>query len=287
MKHKFLNSLLSLAAVPLTVATANGALVVYEPFDDSNASLTGNTAGTTPDGLAGNWTATAGWDVLSGSLDGGTLATSGNRVRADSGGNSSVTVTAGTFGTLLNHSSSLWFSILYTTTPGVGGGNPDAGFALGTATLNGTNNIPMSSSGTGVGFSMKSGNMAATTWQAGALGRDTTGTVGREPVVASTTYLIVGEMVWGADAASNDTINLYFPNMTTLALGSVVATRSVVLDQSGFNTITYAMKNDSQPAFFDEIRFGGSSADVLPAIPEPSAALLGGVGMLMLLRRRR
>jgi len=37
---------------------------------------------------------------------------------------------------------------------------------------------------------------------------------------------------------------------------------------------------------YDEIRFGATFADVSP-VPEPSAALLGALGVLALLRRRR
>ena len=79
---------------------------------------------------------------------------------------------------------------------------------------------------------------------------------------------MVGEIIWGADGAAADTINLYFPNKN-LALGPVVATRSAVLDQSSFGVISYAHKNDSMPAYFDEIRFGANYASVAPANTDP------------------
>lgn len=40
-------------------------------------------------------------------------------------------------------------------------------------------------------------------------------------------------------------------------------------------------------ALYDEIRIGESLDDVVVPIPEPTTALLGGLGTLLLLRRRR
>jgi hypothetical protein len=245
-----------------------GPMVIYEPFADANATLDGNTAGS---GLSGNWTAQAAWAVDSGSIPWGALKVSGNQVRATTGGGGGRAVvspgsTLADTG-LLNHGSTLWFSMIYTTTPGATSTNPDAGFALGTATLDGGNNIPMTSAGNGIGFSVKSGQLQATTWVSGALGRSTASN-GGEPIANATTYLVVGEIIWGADGAATDTINLYFPDKN-LAQGSVVATRSAVLDQAAFSVISYAHKNDSTPAYFDEIRFGASYADVAPADTSP------------------
>jgi len=45
--------------------------------------------------------------------------------------------------------------------------------------------------------------------------------------------------------------------------------------------------NSSGEARFDELRIATTFADAIGVIPEPSAALLGGLGMLCLLRRRR
>jgi hypothetical protein len=250
-------------------ATVNlgGPMVIYEPFADSEATLGANTSGM---GLSGVWTANANWAVDSGSIPWGTLKFSGNQVRATTGGtggNASIsTGTTLTSSGLLEHGEKLWFSMLYTTTPSVSG-NPDAGFALGTAALDGGNNIPMTSSGNGIGFSVKGGQLQATTWLGGAIGRSTASN-GGEAVTGSTTYLVVGEIIWGANGAAADTINLYFPNKN-LQLGPVVATRSAVLDQSSFGVISYAHKNDSIPSYFDEIRFGANYASVAPANTDP------------------
>lgn len=274
-------------AAALFVSPAQAALVIYEPFANSDPSLTGNPGGT---GLTGNWNATAGWDVLAGSLSYGSLPTSGNQVRTDSGGAASIGIgpalaSAG----LLNDGATLWFSVILTTTPDIGT-NPDAGFSIGTDGLSGSNNIPMSNSGSGAGFTVKQGQIRATTWTAGTGGRDNTA-AGSEPATAATTYLIVGELIWNANPLNNDTLNIYLPD-TSLAKGTVKATRSVVLNQLLFDTISYGQKADSQPGFFDEIRFGSSFNDVIgvsavAAIPEPATAALGLLAIAGLALRRR
>jgi hypothetical protein len=184
-----------------------GPMVIYEPFADSDAILGTNTSGV---GLSGNWTAQSSWAVDSGSIPWGALKYSGNQVRATTGGTGgNAFVSTGTTlssSGLLEHGKKLWFSMLYTTTPSVSG-NPDAGFALGTSNLDGANNIPMGGSGNGIGFSIKGGALRATTWSAGTAARNTSGTTASdsEPVTGSTTYLVVGEITWGADGAAADT----------------------------------------------------------------------------------
>jgi hypothetical protein len=254
-----------------------GTMVIYEPFADSDPILGTNTSGL---GLSGNWTAQSSWAVDSGSIPWGALKYSGNQVRATTGGTGgSAFISTGTTLTssgLLEPGKTLWFSMLYTTTPSVSG-NPDAGFALGTAALDGGNNIPMTSPGNGIGLTIKNGALRATTWSAGTAARNTSGTTATdsEPVTGSTTYLVVGEIIWGANGTATDTINLYFPNKN-LALGPVVATRSAVLDQSSFGVISHAHKNDSIPSYFDEIRFGANSASVIPANTDPLTLAPGG-----------
>lgn len=137
----------------------------------------------------------------------------------------------------------------------------------------------MSSSGEGLGFRFKNG-LQATSWDAGSA----TSGAGAS-VSTATLYLVVGQMIFGAGDADADIINLYLPD-TNLNLGGIVSTRSAVLDQTVFNTVTFANKADTTGDRFDEIRFGATSDDVL-VVPEPAAALLGAIGSLLLLRRRR
>jgi hypothetical protein len=89
MNPKF-QSRLALAALLAGITSLHAAPVVYEPFADSNASLTGNTPGT---GLTGTWAANeATWSVGSPGFSFGKLAFSGNRAnKTSSRGANSIT----------------------------------------------------------------------------------------------------------------------------------------------------------------------------------------------------
>lgn len=268
------------AALGIAISSLHAAPVIHEPFAQDPGALNGKATGT---GLTGNWSANGNWQVDSGTMLFGSLASTGNKLLATTGGSGgrafASTGTSLSDANLLNDGASLWFSVIYTTTPVVSG-NPDAGFALGTAALNGTNNVPMGTGNSGIGFSVKNGRLVATTWINGTATRTINATFG-PTVTGSTTYLVVGEIIWGADGVSNDTINLYFPD-ANLNLGTVVGTASAVLDQSAFTTLSYAHKNDSTPALVDEIRFAATAADVLPGegdVTAPSLASTNPVNL--------
>jgi hypothetical protein len=63
-------------------------------------------------------------------------------------------------------------------------------------------------------------------------------------------------------------VKLYLPS-TDLTLGSAVSTTSFNLNQSLFTRLSFSSKQDNLPNGWDEIRFGVSSADVLPTNPGP------------------
>lgn len=139
--------------------------------------------------------------------------------------------------------------------------------------------------GEGVGLYLKGGVARAATFSTSNLTtttQDNASTATPYNVTTGGHGLIVGRIVWGETALDDDTITLYQPD-TSLNLGPVVSTQTTVVDQSTFDTLTFRW---GDPVLLDEIRFGVSAADVMP-IPEPSAALLGGLGLLALLRRRR
>jgi len=206
----FKHTLLFAAVAGLVLALAAGAgsaqaaTVIYEPFDDSNSSLAGNTTGT---GLTSTWSAAAGFTVPSGSLTYGTLPVSGNQVVYNGGGGSCSAglSTALNDAGLLADSATLWFSMIVNT-PRDGGSNPDTGFAIGTDQIGSSNNIPMPTGGQGIGWAIKNDLLRACTW--GPAKSQSAGI----SVPTNTTMLIVGEIIWGADAAANDTIKLYLPN---------------------------------------------------------------------------
>ncbi|MCH7229186.1 hypothetical protein, partial [Haloferula sp. A504] len=87
---------------------------------------------------------------------------------------------------------------------------------------------------------------------------------------------VVGEMIFGA----TDTINIYLPD-AALNQGSVVASNTATLDQTAFDTVTFATKGDGAYAV-DEIRFGTTYADVVPGAvvpgPDPRITSFASVG---------
>jgi hypothetical protein len=72
-------------------------------------------------------------------------------------------------------------------------------------------------------------------------------------------------------------------------------TTTINLDQLGatlaadkFDTATFGGSGDTTDSYYavDDMRYGASYLDVVP-VPEPSTTLLGALGFLALLRRRR
>ena len=278
----------------LSVGMSHAALIIYEPFDDLNSTVQGNTPGT---GLTGTYTSTGstspGFNVSGTSLSFGLQPTSGGSATfvgstASTGsGNMSNTISTLTSGSgslagngLLADGATLWFSVIQRTTNNTG--DDRFAFALATDGLASNTNL---AAGQGIGFAISnSGNLTARI--STASGTHTNGANISRFGLAET-ILIVGKITWGA----TDTVELYLPN-TSMALGSVQSTATAAVDQSLFDTLSFhtRLENNVTPGLntnvgLDEIRFGSSLGDVL--IPEPSSALLGGLGLLALLRRRR
>jgi len=240
------------ATTPAAPSGPGGALI-YEPFDDGDPTLNGNTPGT---GLSGTWS--GGYEVAPGSFSYGILAISGNRAVVNSRTGSSVsTGTTLSDVALLNDGATLWFSVLHLTQPN-SNGNMDFGFALGSNGLNGSNSVPMT--GQGIGFSFKNGSIQASFWD------DTDGSnnverAGGVSAAYGTVSLIVGEIIWGTDGGA-DIVNLYTPD-ANLNLGPIVSTISEDLEQANFNVISFANKADDLPVGIDEIRFGSNYEDAV------------------------
>lgn len=226
-----------------------GPVTIYEPFTDTNASLTGNTPG---EGLTGTWTADAAFTVNSTSLAYGSLPTNAGRVNiTGSAGTCNATLgSALATNSLLSDGSTLWFSMIINT-PTTGTGNSDTGFAIGTSNILTTNGIPMANGNQGIGFSINGSQLRAASWNAAKT--DVTGA----SIPTNTAKLVVGKIVW---ASGSDVISLYLPD-TSLNLGSVVSTHSATLNQSAFNKISFGMRSNTFA--FDEIRFGSTYESVI------------------------
>ena len=288
---------LGVMAMLLVAAIAPAhAAIIYEPFADSDATLNGNTTGT---GLSGNWTAGDRVRVASGSIDYGTLPTSGNRVSwledTDKGGwdNASATQTALGSKHLLDDGATVWFSFLARWTDTL-----DDRFALALTTDAFGYDLKLNNSGSGIGFGVSNSNKPAAYTFDGSTrdGNPAASTASRSG--SSGTEFWVGKIVWGADGASNDTLEIYQAGTDLVLPASAVSTKTAVLDQSAFDTIAFTQRHrggdggDFSFGGVDEIRFGATYNDVIGAgaIPEPSTFLIWALGLLGLAwyaRRRR
>lgn len=285
--------LAALTAIALVTGSSNAAPIIYEPFDDTNATLQGNTVGT---GLTGTWTSTGAFAVIGTSLSYGGQPTSGGSVQyvtpdTNSGNINAVasTLTGGaTPGSLENagllaHGAELWFSVMNRA---VNTSDDRAAFALATGTL--TSNTNFGAADYGIGFAISNtGSLTARVSTAGTTHVNGTG-VGRFTLPETT--LIVGRITWGADALTDDTVQLYLPD-TNLNLGTVQSTAAAIIDQSAFDVVTiFSRRQAGTNMGYDEIRFGATVGDVLP-VPEPGSLALTGLGGLcglgFLCRRRR
>ena len=252
--------------------------VIYEPFaQPSNAT---NDASLTPQatsgiGITGNW-ATNGegsMKVANGSLSYGGLATSGNFLR-NSGrrqGNFAGINSALSNAGLLADGRVLWFSLLHKL-GSANNTNANFGFALGTDAMryvNDSQGIPFNGTGAGVGFRIaNTDQLTAAIWTPGTAPNINAGpAVDLTPggIGFNTTVLIVGKVTWGANGATADTVDLYLPD-TSLKLGPVVSTVSVMINQSTLDNITFCGSLTAPADYYniDEIRVGARYWDVSP-----------------------
>jgi len=270
-------------------SSANAAALIYEPFAQDTSgtvNLTGKDGGT---GLntwtSGNTTAIQPEGLSYGDLQhtGGELNMTGNNLDVFVTTTSAI-ADAG----LLANGATLWFSFMYSKTAS-NGGNEKGGFAFGSERIDGAyNGTNMINGGNAIGAYITGGNVRAASWNGNGGGAGGTGIAATDN---NTSYMIVGQINWGATAVDNETITLYFQDTANLStLSSSVSTSSMTgVDQTLFDTVSMTTHQSQGTVTYDEIRFGATYADVSPAgaIPEPSAALLGGIGALLLLRRRR
>ncbi len=289
-----------LATLLLSAGMSHADLIIYEPFDYELGNLQGKTAnpGT---GLTGTYSDTGSsppdFEVTGTSLSYGSHPTSGGSASyvdsVGSGtGNVSHAVSTLTTGSgslagagLLADGAVLWFSVLQRTT----NNTAHDGFAFALATDPLTNNTNFTATGAqGVGFAISSaGNLTARV----STGPSThTNGANIDRFSLAETILIVGKITWGD--SSDTVLDMYLPD-TSMNLGSVVSTASASVDQSAFDTLSFHTRRQgsADPTLItnvglDEIRFGSTLGDVM-VVPEPSSALLGGLGLLALLRRRR
>lgn len=264
------------ATVNLTISATPPNLAIYEPFDYPAGALNGQ-GGLSEVGLASTWNAHATATVVAGSLSNGALPVAGGSIGGLSGGSNNfggaraVSASALLDKGLLADDATLWFSVMMGYDAGGNVTNSRLAFALANSQFSSSNltyNIldegPQFGSGLGVTlgrFGSSNGYTVATQFRNSTTGSGFAGNLfGTLP---GTTYpnsgqygLIVGKIVWGA---TSDTIELFRPD-ANLNLGPTISTLTVSVNQSTFDTITWAR---GDKVLMDEIRFGASYASVL------------------------
>ena len=268
--------------------TAQAQLVVYEGFEYVvGDDLTNANTGT---GFGGAWTTaepsgTGNPHSIGEGLSFSSLSVAGGSVERDERfGRSTAarTISAAAQTALTADGSTVYFSVLADPTINVeatGGqfSNTYGTLVFGNAPTTDASNGNQAGEGTlnagdavGVGFyggptGFEDGGIQGVSFTAGVINQpdglpDENG-VSNSVVTGDVVSLIVGEIVWGADGAADDTITLYNITDPTAPLPAPFSTQTLVVDQTTFNIISIS---DGQTSAFDEIRFGMTLADVLP-----------------------
>lgn len=272
------------ATVGITVSSIAPPLAIYEPFNYTAGGLNGK-GGTTEFGLTGTWVASSDSLLIASSPGYGPLPVSGGSIGGLGGsinrfgGSRAVSPSALAGNGLLADGATLWFSVImgYET----GGNNTRLGFALANSQFNAGNfqyyiNNEGPQLGLGVGVSLSgngNGAINATQFRDSTFGTGTTGNVFGNTsgtiLTNGNSRLIVVKITWGA---TSDTIEVYAPD-ASLNLGPVISTLTVEVNQSTFDTITWAR---GDKVVLDEIRFGASYSSVLfgttPDLTPPTLA---------------
>jgi hypothetical protein len=178
-----------------------------------------------------------------------------------------------------------------------------AGFALGSAMFADATAPTQVAGEQAIGFKLSNGKLSAATWDGttvkkteslNVLNITDTGLSEADNMA----YTIIGKIQYGATATDTDTVSIWAKayNGTETSLTQLEElTRSAVLDNTAFNTLTL---QDNKAALWDNIRFatGGTDAEDLTAvlggsvmtIPEPATlGLIGAFGGALLFIRRR
>lgn len=256
-------------------------LLIYEPFDDLDPNLQGNTPGL---GIPGVWESSPNSSVAAESLKYGAIATQGGRMTANLGGSnfqkSEVSAQTLIDNGLLDDGATVWFSVIMVKHPVGANSNRRTYFSLGTGPPDGFDRIQTGpdSSGDGSGFTVVCNKVSDTgiTAQAWNDGSDGNGGAARgatdQSVADGDTFLAVGKITWGAfGTPGSDVFELYLPS-EDLTQGPVVSTISADFDQLGTsdpaNTFAWigiggGHKSNNAPQL-DEIRFGGTYESVTP-----------------------
>lgn len=265
----------ALAFAFVAPASLRAALIAYEGF---NYGLADNAAIGTTSGWQQSASTVAGtaWQYDTSSLTipfAGMSAATGGALQIAGGGQTGFdtpgwgTLTVGT---------TYWYSFTlntYGTTAGTAGAytsSPRGTFNIFTNTINANN--PQN------GFGINIANGGALNAGSATGGTAATGTI----ISSGGVYTILGRLVVDGAGSATNTVWVNPANLASLGSGaSVSGSISTNATQAAFGGRSFGSSTGYR---VDEIRIGTTLGDV---VPEPSAAVLGLIGVLGLVRRRR
>jgi hypothetical protein len=259
-------NLLILPALFLSAGLSNAALIAYDGFDygSPGGDLTGKNGGT---GWSGAYTTASNSTVYTTTgLTYTGLTTTGGAVNTSDGSGLTTTSFRG-FNAI--SSGEMWISFLAQRNTGASG-STFAGVSF------------YNSGGTDNGANGEFGiaNSAGDVWRIVDPSTGGTSTTTTVSITEATTFLLVAQVIWSD--VGDETVNLWVNPAIGGTLGTANATQSMPMSNIDKVRIAGATAVDYT---FDEVRIGTTFASV--TVPEPSTALLGGLGLLALLRRRR
>ena len=257
----------------LGAGSAQAQAIIEESFDYPAGNLAGNDGGT---GFSGPWAAT----LRNGTINApsnfwGSLAWAGTRCNSQAWSilNRPIGTTLTDAGVMAN-GATLWFSYVEDIL-NQNETNLDFNFAL--CSGNFSTNYPdkeqlLGATSEGIGVGNFRPFISAAYWQDSGdadglaervMSRDTSAGQYELDYLTNPRVLIVGKIEWGATDTDNETLTLYTADKDrNLGTPFVNAWSIPPLNQSLFDRISIEWK-DSQPSI-DEIRFGATSAEVLP-----------------------
>lgn len=290
-----MNTKLALTLAALGCLTpAHGALLFYEGFDYVD-SVAGSSYpnGTNLNTLGTGWssdTATQpqvqadgspGSVAWNGTFTGGGYVTTGN-ILQEGAQDSQIVISqtlSSTVTSTFTAGTVTWLSFLHYNTA-----NETWGLAIGDDKLT-TAGLAASGQAVGLGGVYNTGQFASA-WDADAA---ITKTVSANVAQTGRPRLTIAKIEWSD--TGDDTISVMtwiegtIPGSvseTDFNNAGLLKTLSANLSQDSFTTLSFSGVDTA----IDEIRIASDFANVI-GVPEPSAALLGGLGLLALLRRRR
>lgn len=255
--------LTGIVCLAFTASPAHAAVLVFDDFTSyTNGNLDGQTGGASPIGFeAGAWASQAAAQTTVTTANGGVVTSSLNALRTSRAVTPNITPTIPTGIVFIR--TRLAFS---NTAPG-----STQLLEFSTAELNGDTNAVRLAGGSTFSVNVTGGGTG-------------TGSLGTNDGLFHE-WLI--QMDLGGGGTSKVWLDPIIASFNP-AVGGTTFTPSAAFSINAINLGVFRAGSENTSLSVDAIRIGNTLSDIgVTVIPEPSAALLGGLGLLALLRRRR